>query len=163
MVRFRLFLIPCCLILASALASSAAGTTGRQLLLRGALLPTSGRAPPPEPRDDSTSPAPQPAILIASCVYPVSGVYTRLQRILFYAVLAIVFIFRFHKWMLLAGSAWVAAVTVPAAVHGIALGTTQGATVDSDVVALLAILEFALLLLKNKKEEDDIWGLDSPS
>ncbi|KAG7284363.1 hypothetical protein NEMBOFW57_010736 [Staphylotrichum longicolle] len=79
---------------------------------------------------------PMSATLTASCVYPVSGIYTRFQRILFYVVVVVVFFFRFHKWILAAGAAWLAAYTVPAVIHAIALSVTAKSGVDADILAV---------------------------
>lgn len=84
---------------------------------------------------------PQPVILTTSCVYPVSGTYTRFQRILYYVVIVIVFNFRFHKGVLVAGAAWLAGYTVPASIHAIALGAKAGSGVDADLLAVSAVCQ----------------------
>ncbi|KAI1635854.1 hypothetical protein F4809DRAFT_423488 [Biscogniauxia mediterranea] len=85
------------------------------------------------------------ATIGASCVYPISGVYTRFQRILLYLVFAATFFSRFHKWAFYAGCAWFASATVPAAIHGIILGSNSSASVDSDVVVSFLIMNVSLL------------------
>ncbi|KAI0600578.1 hypothetical protein F4775DRAFT_39918 [Biscogniauxia sp. FL1348] len=81
----------------------------------------------------------------ASCVYPISGIYTRFQRILLYLVFTVTFFSRFHKWALYAGCAWLASATVPAAIHGIILGSNPSASVDSDVGISFVIVNNSLL------------------
>ncbi|KAI0176956.1 hypothetical protein BJ166DRAFT_11175 [Pestalotiopsis sp. NC0098] len=70
----------------------------------------------------------------ARCVYPVSGTYTKFQRILFYIVLSVVFAFRFHKWILLVGMRWLGVFTATTAIHAVALSIQACLGVDTDVI-----------------------------
>lgn len=93
----------------------------------------------------------------AWCVYPVSGTYTRFQRILFHIVLLIVFAFRFHIWILLVCMGWLGIFTATTAIHATPFSIQAGLGVDPDVitaggicqVGAIASLVFALYPLKH--------------
>lgn len=89
--------------------------------------------PLPEPLDATT-------YWVGTCVYPVSGIYTRCQRILYFVVLVFAFCLRFHEW--LTGAAWAFVITysTTASIHGIIISLQRNIGRDSDHEALLAIL-----------------------
>lgn len=79
----------------------------------------------------------------AYCLYPVSGIYTRFQRILFYLILGFIFCSRFHKWLALIGIVYFVGLTGIAACHGIGLGLQDNIGLDADNLALTVILQVA--------------------
>lgn len=81
-----------------------------------------------------------PAVWSIRCVYAVSGLYTRFQRILFYLVICIVFIFRSHEWLSAAGIIWLAGYVFVAAIHGLALAMSPTNGVDADLPVIFTIL-----------------------
>jgi hypothetical protein len=76
------------------------------------------------------------------CGYPVSGMYTRFQRVLLGAVLGVVVRFRSHRWVLVAGNAWMAGYFVPAVVHAMALTFRSSDGLDADFHVLRFIMAF---------------------
>jgi hypothetical protein len=72
----------------------------------------------------------------ARCLYPVSGIYTRFQRILFYLILAFIFCSRFRQWLALIGIVYFVGLTGIAAFHGIGLGLQDNIGLDADNLVL---------------------------
>ncbi|KAI1346852.1 hypothetical protein F5Y01DRAFT_296848 [Xylaria sp. FL0043] len=74
------------------------------------------------------------------CLYPVSGAYTRVQRILFYITIAVAFLFRTHKWIssVAIGSAFV--YSLVAAVQSIPMSVQSSLGADPDFIALYIIV-----------------------
>jgi hypothetical protein len=56
-----------------------------------------------------------------TCIYQVSGYYTKFQRILFYLVLVFTYCCRFHEWLWTAGMAYIITTAGTAGLHGILL------------------------------------------
>jgi hypothetical protein len=80
------------------------------------------------------------------CVYPVSGTYARFQRILFSAVIIAVVIHRSHRWVVVAGSAWLAGYFVPAVVHAMVLTFRSSDGLDADFFPLTFIMGIVVAL-----------------
>ncbi|KAI0112277.1 hypothetical protein GGR51DRAFT_61917 [Nemania sp. FL0031] len=74
------------------------------------------------------------------CVYPLSGTYTRLQRILFYISIVIAFTFRFHEWLSTVAMGGVFVYSFVAAVHAIPMSVQASLGADADIVALFSIV-----------------------
>ncbi|KAI0966513.1 hypothetical protein F4678DRAFT_288300 [Xylaria arbuscula] len=74
------------------------------------------------------------------CLYPISGAYTLVQRILFYITVAVAFIFRTHKWIssVAIGSAFV--YSLVAAVQSIPMSLQSSLGADPDFIALYIIV-----------------------
>jgi hypothetical protein len=80
----------------------------------------------------------------ARCLYPISGIYARFQRILFYLILAFIFCSRFHQWLALIGIVYFVGLSGIAAFHGIGLGLQDNIGLDADHVVLNSILTVAM-------------------
>ncbi|KAI1290697.1 hypothetical protein F5Y03DRAFT_377823 [Xylaria venustula] len=78
------------------------------------------------------------------CLYPISGAYTRVQRILFYVTIAVAFVFRTQKWISSAaiGSAFV--YSLAAAVQSIPMSLQSSLGADPDLIALYIIVVTSL-------------------
>ncbi|KAI0102800.1 hypothetical protein GGR51DRAFT_562255 [Nemania sp. FL0031] len=74
------------------------------------------------------------------CVYPLSGTYTRLQRIIFYLTIVIAFFFRSQQWVSSIAMGSVFVYSVVAAVHSIPLSVQQSLGADADIVAVFSIV-----------------------
>ena len=92
------------------------------------------------PRDVNTSLANTTTTWAVACVYPVNGIYTRMQRILFYAAMAFVFLLRPHEWLVPVGFKFLATYSSAACIHAILLSTLNGVGPDLDILALRAII-----------------------
>ena len=77
-------------------------------------------------------------------VYPISGLYCKSQRILFYSMAIFVFCFRFHNWLSIAGIAVLTAFIATVAVHGffLAWDSKIGMDLDSYTVCTLRSTNF---------------------
>ncbi|KAI0384464.1 hypothetical protein F5Y04DRAFT_230158 [Hypomontagnella monticulosa] len=89
-----------------------------------------------EIRDNGT------AILVEQywCVYPISGVYTRFQRILLYVAIAFAFLTRFHHWISSSALMYVVIYTLTAAIHAIPLSVQENLGPDPDFLATQIIV-----------------------
>ncbi|KAF4999790.1 hypothetical protein FDECE_11391 [Fusarium decemcellulare] len=92
------------------------------------------------PRSDNDNQTDQIPAWIARCMYPISGSYTQFQRILFYIVVIVVILFRFHKWVLVTGAAWLVGCIVPAAIHCVAMSFESNIGLDADLIPSSTIL-----------------------
>lgn len=77
------------------------------------------------------------------CIYPVSGAYTRFQRILSVIIIVFVLFFQVHNWLTAAGVAFLAASSTTAAMHAIILSFDPAASYDADFLALAIVLQLA--------------------
>ncbi|KAH7400477.1 hypothetical protein BKA64DRAFT_671930 [Cadophora sp. MPI-SDFR-AT-0126] len=75
-----------------------------------------------------------------SCAYPVSGIYTRFQRILFYVAMVFTFCASVHEWLTASGMALIVTYSTTAALHGVVLSFQQNVGTDLDYFAIQAIL-----------------------
>lgn len=94
----------------------------------------------------SMSAEPMVEVWSAHCIYPISGLYTRFQRILYYTILLVVFLFRSRKWVLIAGATWIAGYTLTAALHGFALAASPDNGLDADLLAIGSILDIGVFV-----------------
>ncbi|KAI1127028.1 hypothetical protein F5Y10DRAFT_293147 [Nemania abortiva] len=78
------------------------------------------------------------------CVYPISGTYTRFQRILFYIGIIIAFAFRFHAWLSAVAMGGVFVYSFVAAVHAIPMSVQASLGADADIIALSSIASTSL-------------------
>ena len=79
-------------------------------------------------------------ISVAACVFPISGIYTRLQRILFYVIIAFVFLFSVHDWLTAVAFAFLLTYSTSAVIHAILLGTQRYVGHDLDSLPIIAVL-----------------------
>ena len=93
------------------------------------------------PRDHNTT-SPDRATANATitwavmCVYPVSGIYTRMQRILFYGAMVFVFLLRTHGWLVAVGLTFILTYSSAACIHAILLSTLSRVGPDLDILVL---------------------------
>lgn len=91
-------------------------------------------------RDSNTTLGNTTTIWPVACVYPVSGMYTRMQRLLSYAVTASVFLLRSYDWLVAVGMTFVLTHESAACVHAFLLSTLHGIGPDLDVLANQGII-----------------------
>ena len=91
-------------------------------------------------RDSNTTLGDSTTIWAVACVYPVSGIYTRMQRLLLYAVTAFVFLLRSYDWLIAVGMTFVLTYASAACIHAFLLSTLHGVGPDSDILALQRII-----------------------
>ena len=91
-------------------------------------------------RDPNTTSGNSTTKWAVACVYPVSGIYTRMQRLLLYAVTAFVFLLRSYDWLIAVGLTFVLTYVSAACIHAFLLSTLPGVGPDFDVVALQGII-----------------------
>ena len=91
-------------------------------------------------RDSNTTLGDSTTIWAVACVYPVSGIYTRMQRLLLYAVTAFVFLLRSYDWLITVGMTFVLTYASAACIHAFLLSTLHGVGPDSDILALQRII-----------------------
>ena len=77
------------------------------------------------------------------CIYPVSGAYTRFQRILSATIIMFVLFFQLHNWLTAAGVAFLAAASTTAAIHAVILSFDPAVSYDADYMALSVVLQSA--------------------
>ncbi|KAI2634794.1 hypothetical protein GGS26DRAFT_589712 [Hypomontagnella submonticulosa] len=77
------------------------------------------------------------------CVYPISGVYTRLQRILLYVAIVFAFWTRFHHWISSSALMFVVIYTLTASIHAIFLSVQTNLGPDPDFLATQIIVTSA--------------------
>jgi hypothetical protein len=75
----------------------------------------------------------------ATCVFPISGIYTRMQRLLFYVVMIFIFCLHFHEWLTAAAVGFALTYSSTAAIHAIVLSFQHEVGRDLDHLALMAI------------------------
>ncbi|KAK8063394.1 hypothetical protein PG996_008046 [Apiospora saccharicola] len=78
------------------------------------------------------------------CVYPISGQYTRFQRILFYIAILFAFFTRFHHWLSSGALMFVVLYTITTAIHAIPLYLQPNVGCDSDSFAVPVVLYTAV-------------------
>ncbi|KAK8079140.1 hypothetical protein PG994_002947 [Apiospora phragmitis] len=74
------------------------------------------------------------------CVYPISGQYTRMQRILFYVAILLAFFTRFHHWLSSGALMFVVLYTLTTATHAIPPSLQPHVGCDSDSFAVTSVL-----------------------
>lgn len=77
--------------------------------------------------------------LSATCVYPISGMYTLFQRILLYIILGFIFTVRMHDWLTAGAIAYAMTYSSTAAIHGLALVFQKHSAQDFDLSAIQAV------------------------
>ena len=92
------------------------------------------------PRDSNTTLENSTTTWAVLCVYPVSGIYTRMQRLLFYVITAFVFLLRSYDWLIAVGMTFVLTYASAACIHAFSLSTLHGIGPDFDVLALQGII-----------------------
>ena len=92
------------------------------------------------PRGSNTTLGNATTIWAVACVYPVSGIYTRMQRLLLYAVTALVFLLRSHDWLITVGMTFVLTYASAACIHALLLSTLHGIGPDLDALVLQGII-----------------------
>jgi hypothetical protein len=75
------------------------------------------------------------------CVYPISGAYTQFQRILFWAVIAVIVAFQFYPWLTRGAIAFAALYSFIASLHAVFLSLKTNSVYDADLFALQIILQ----------------------
>jgi hypothetical protein len=78
------------------------------------------------------------------CVYPISGIYTQFQRILFWVVIILVLFFQFHPWLTAGAVAFAATYSVTASVHAAILSPKTSSAYDADLLAVQYILQSSI-------------------
>lgn len=91
-------------------------------------------------RDSNTTLGKSTTIWAVACVYPVSGIYTRMQRLLLYVVTAFVFLLRSYNWLIAVGMTFVLTYASAACIHAFLLNFLDGIGPDVDVLALQGII-----------------------
>ncbi|KAF2679083.1 hypothetical protein K458DRAFT_408349 [Lentithecium fluviatile CBS 122367] len=76
----------------------------------------------------------------ARCLYAVSGMYCKIQRILFYVVAILAFRFRFHRWLTVIDAGFLITYSTTAAIHGLALTFDPAIGRDSDYLVLTKLM-----------------------
>lgn len=74
------------------------------------------------------------------CVYPISGTYTRAQRVLFYVAIIIAFAFRFHKRLFAVAFSYVAVYLFVTIVHAIPMALQPSLGADPDFFAIRSLI-----------------------
>ena len=92
------------------------------------------------PRDPNTTLGNTTTTWAVACVYPVSGIYTRMQRLLLYVVTAFVFLLRSYDWLITVGMTFVLTYASVACIHAFLLSTLHGIGPDFDAMALQGIM-----------------------
>ena len=92
------------------------------------------------PRGSNTTLENTTTLWAVLCVYPVSGIYTRMQRILLYVATAFVFVLRSYDWLIAVGMTFVLTYASAACIHAFLLSTLNGIGPDLDVLAIQGII-----------------------
>ena len=92
------------------------------------------------PQDSNTTLGNSTTLWAVLCVYPVSGIYTRMQRILLYVATAFVFVLRSYDWLIAVGMTFVLTYASAACIHAFLLSTLNGIGPDLDVLAIQGII-----------------------
>lgn len=79
------------------------------------------------------------------CVYPISGTYTRAQRVLFYFNIAIAFVFRFHDWLSTVAFCAATLYTAVTIFHSILMSFQTSLGADPDFIPTQSILFTSVL------------------
>ena len=93
-----------------------------------------------DPRDPNTTLGNTTTTWAVACVYPISGIYTRMQRLLFYIIIAFVVLLRSYDWLIAVGMTFVLTYASAACIHAFLLSTWHGIGPDVDVLAVQAII-----------------------
>ncbi|EEH36301.2 hypothetical protein PAAG_00624 [Paracoccidioides lutzii Pb01] len=80
------------------------------------------------------------------CVFPLSGPYNLLQRLLFYTLLIFVIIARRQKWLVLGALASTMSYSGAAAIHGMLMVSPARKSIDLDVYGVFAITSSGAML-----------------
>ena len=75
------------------------------------------------------------------CAYPISGIYTQFQRILFWVVTILILFFQLHPWLTAGALAYAVTYSITAAIHAIFLGFKATSVYDADLLALQVVTQ----------------------
>jgi hypothetical protein len=78
------------------------------------------------------------------CVYPISGIYTRFQRILFGVVMVFILFYQFHDWLTAWAVGFALSYSATSAIHAILINFQHDLAYDADIIALNVIVRNAL-------------------
>ncbi|OJD15874.1 hypothetical protein ACJ73_08938 [Blastomyces percursus] len=80
------------------------------------------------------------------CVFPISGPYNLLQRILFYLLLAFAVLCRRQKWLVFGALASAMSYSGAAALHGLLLASPARKAIDLDIYGIFAVTSSGAML-----------------
>jgi hypothetical protein len=78
------------------------------------------------------------------CVYPISGIYTRFQRILFGVVMVFILFCQFHDWLTAGAIGFALSYSATSAIHAILMSFQRDLAYDTDILAVDVIVQTAL-------------------